>query len=196
MSAEVWWAVAVVTVTGVAGVALFVASRRGHVRRESMQLAATIAGPLGAVLAAAALIYAAVDITTDDKNRSDNGIRAEHRITIADGRAWNLDGDPPFIANGNGDLFSHDDPEGIGASGDARIAAWPEADPPDRDKCVAILSGMTPKEADYLEAPQRGDLFCVHTRDKNLRSMHYAYGEVEDAGPGEYVVWIVVWTNP
>lgn len=196
MPGPVWWAVAIVMATGMAGVVLFIATKRGHAERESMQLAANIAGLLGVALAAAALIYGGFEIAQEGNDNSDNGIRAEHLITITNGAPWNLDGVPPYIDPGNSDLFYQENPEGIGGSGSARIVAWSEAGTPDRDKCSAKLSGMKPEAADNLVAPQIGDLFCVHTRGKNPNSMHYAYGEVVDVRPGEYAAWIVVWTNP
>ncbi|MGH4018023.1 MAG: hypothetical protein ACRDT0_02020 [Pseudonocardiaceae bacterium] len=198
MSEAVWWAVAVLMVIGMAGAALFVANKRGHVRRESMQSAATIAGPLGVVLSAAALIFAAIELSMEAKDDSDDGIRYGGTIWITDGRTWDLDGRPPAVEaeEGRNDLYFHNVPEGIGASGSAKIAAWSATDTPDREKCSALLSGKTPKEAGILGAPEVGDLFCVHTRNEKANSTHYAYGEVENVRPREYAVKTVVWKNP
>lgn len=132
------------------------------------------------------------------KDESDDDIPYGDTIRIANGRAWDLDRNPPAVKPGKdgNDLFFNDDPKGIGASGIAKIAMWSGTGTPDWEKCSAMLSGKTPQEADTLIAPEVGDIFCVHTRDEKDNSTHYAYGEVENVLPGEYTVKIVVWKNP
>ncbi|MGH3812472.1 MAG: hypothetical protein ACRDUV_08455 [Pseudonocardiaceae bacterium] len=194
-------AVAVVLVIGMAGVALFVASRRGHVRRESMQLAATISGPVGALLTAVALIFAAAELAKLGEENDECPLllpgQAEYRrsddcVSIT-ATSFDIDRNRPDIPKRN-DLNFNSNPRSIRAVKSANIVRV-DLDTPDRDNCRAALDSRDPKRAKILNAPKVGDKFCVKTRGKG-QSPHYAFGRVDKVSPQAYEVRIFGWKNP